>query len=66
MASALGRAGLGRALICRVDRAVLPSHLAGPCQPAHLARPCQLGPADDFPPDTNQGADPIGRLLITA
>ena len=56
---------LGRALICRVDRALLPSHVAKPCQPPHLARPCQLGPADDFPPDRNHGAEPIGRLHIT-
>ena len=51
---------------CRALRAVLPTHVAKPCQPPNLARPCQLGPADDFPPDTSKGAYPIGRLRITA
>eukprot|EP00964_Phaeocystis_antarctica_P116796 scaffold80698_cov51-Phaeocystis_antarctica.AAC.1 len=63
--AALGRAALGRALFRRGDRAVLPSHVARPCQPPHLARPCQLGSADDFLPGTNKGGDPIGRLRIT-
>eukprot|EP00964_Phaeocystis_antarctica_P155194 scaffold124224_cov57-Phaeocystis_antarctica.AAC.1 len=49
----------------RAVRAVLPTHVARPCQPPHVARPCQLGPADDFSPGT-EGADPIGRLRITA
>ena len=51
---------------CRAACAVLPSHVARPCQPPHLARPCQPGPADDVPPGKRNGTDPSGRLGITA
>ena len=50
----------------RAACAVLPSHVARPCQPPHLARPCQLGPADDFPPGKSVGGEPNGRLGIPA
>ena len=51
---------------CRAACAVLPSHVARPCQPPHLARPCQPGPADDVPPGKSICDDLNGRLGIPA
>ena len=65
--SAVGTAPPQRALHCwcRAVCAVLPTHVARPCQLPYLARPCQLGPADDFPSGA-EGEDRRGRLRITA